>query len=268
MEHVKLNNITVYNTDYMQLLVATKNKSYDVALLDPQYGINVGKMAYLQEKNTKVVQKNGTKLNPNKNKKAYQQKEWDNEIPSFIFWKEIFRVSKNHMVFGANYFPELVGKPFLPPKRTNFKQFLKQHPIGWIIWDKCNGTNDYNDCELIKTSFNFDSYIINYMWAGMMQGSRNNGSVQEGNKKLNEKRIHPTQKPTRIYELLLTKHLKMGGVLIDTGFGSGSLGEAVQNLNNIFNVNYQLTACEKEVDYFNDSINRLTKTPTQLAIKL
>ena len=268
MKTFKTDNITIYNTDNTLLFPLLEDKQFDVSLLDPPYGIGVAKMAYLKEKNTVVVQKNGNKLNPNKNKKIYQQKEWDNEIPNYHYWQQSFRVAKYYLVFGANYFPELVGKPFLPPKRHQFSTFLYEHPTGWIIWDKMNGGNDFNDCELIKTSFNFKSYVLQYMWCGMMQGSRLDGTKQEGNKKLNEKRIHPTQKPTRLYEILLAKHLENGGGIFDAGLGSGSLAEAVQNLNNLFHAQYTLVGCEKETDYFNLLVKRLENKPKQIAIKL
>lgn len=265
MNTFKTDNITIHNTDNTFLFPLLKDKQFDVSLLDPPYGIKESLKNH-NSRNTPIKQKNGSVI---KVKDAnYVKKEWDNEIPNYHYWKENFRISNNYIVFGANYFPELVGKPFLPPRRNQFSAFLYEHPTGWIIWDKMNGSNDFNDCELIKTSFNFKSYVLQYMWSGMMQGSRLDGTKQEGNKKLNEKRIHPTQKPARLYEILLTKHLENGGGIFDGGIGSGSLAEAVQNLNNMFHAQYTLVACEKEADYFNLLVKRLKNKPKQITIKL
>ena len=117
---------------------------------------------------------------------------------------ELFRISKNQIIFGCNYFDYPFGS-------------------GRIVWDKCNGSSSFSDCELAYTSFHDSVRLFRYMWNGMIQGkSISEGHIQQGNKKLNEKRIHPTQKPVNLYRWLVQRYLKPGQLVLDTHVGSGS----------------------------------------------
>lgn len=94
---------------------------------------------------------------------------------------------------------------------------------GRIIWDKCNGNSDQSDCEIAYNSMTSRVDLFRFMWAGMMQGkSITEGHIQQGNKKRNEKRIHPTQKPLALYTWIFQKYAKPGDKVIDTHLGSGS----------------------------------------------
>lgn len=197
------------------------DRFFHLAVPDPNYGIGEAGKNH-KSRNTLVRQKDGKTMRrcPSNN---YTRKEWDNSPPPTEYFTELFRVSINQLIFGANYFKEIVGIPFKPPRRNDFDVFLLQYPKGWIIWDKCNGTSDFNDCELIWTSFDFPSYILKYMWAGMMQGkSIIEGNIMQGDKSKNEKRIHPTQKPIIIYRHLLRSFAEPGTKILDTHLGSQS----------------------------------------------
>lgn len=250
-------DIKLFKMDNIQLMDGCQDNEFNMGLVDPEYGIGESSKNH-NSRNTPVKQKNGTIIkidNPN-----YTKKDWDDSTPPYWYFRELFRVTQHHMIFGANYFPEIVGTPFKPPRRADFDQFIKDHPKGWIIWDKLNGENDFNDCELIKTSFNFDSYVLQYMWAGMMQGSRADGTKMEGNKKLNEKRIHPTQKPVRIYEILLSKYVKKNQKVLDTHLGSGSIAIASNRLG------INLVACEIDEEIYNKAIERYNQEIKQLSL--
>ena len=114
-----------------------------------------------------------------KHKRKWNKKQWDNDIPPDNIFKEIFRVSKNQVIFGGNYFTDIL-------------------PISscWVVWDKVNGMNDFADCELAWTSFKTAVRQITFQWHGMLQQDMKN----------KETRIHPTQKPLELFEKLLINH--------------------------------------------------------------
>tara|TARA_B100002049_G_scaffold145952_2_gene108422 strand:+ start:3171 stop:3908 length:738 start_codon:yes stop_codon:yes gene_type:complete len=235
---------------------------FDIAILDPEYGIGESSKNH-KSRNTPIKQKNGATLkSPNNN---YVKKNWDALPANDEYGKEIFRVSKNQIIWGANFFDWIVEKPFEPPRRKDFDKFLKENPKGWILWDKCNGTSDQYDCELAWTSFDRPSFIYQYMWAGMMQGSLLNPTKQEGNKRLNEKRYHPTQKPRKLYRWMILNYCLKGYSIFDSGFGSGNIAFVVRECNRIDKLQLHLTACEKEKDYFDSAVSRLKNTD-QLAL--
>lgn len=248
--------MTVTNECNMELMARYPDHYFDLAIVDPPYGIGESGKNH-KSRNTLVRQKDGVSMRrcPSTN---YARKDWDDKPADGIYFGELKRVSKNQIVFGGNYFDTLMA-PSKPPRREKYKKFLEKYPEGVIIWDKVNGTSDFNDCEVIHTSFKFDSYVLKYMWAGMMQGvSINQGTVMQGNKKLNEKRIHPTQKPVIIYKYILNKYAKKGYKILDTHLGSGSIAIACHDLG------VELTACERDVQYFDDAIMRIGIHKSQL----
>lgn len=192
----------VYNEDCMVGMKGYPDKYFDLAIVDPPYGINVAKMAYTQEGNRPVKQKNGSVLRVKKLK--YKHGDWDNNPPKQEYFTELFRVSKHQIIWGVNYMPILlIG--------------------GRIVWNKLNGDNSFSDAEIAYCSLHGRVRLFNFMWSGMCQGkSAVNGDIQQGNKKLNEKRIHPTQKPIELYRWLLKNYAKPGDKILDTHVGSGS----------------------------------------------
>jgi len=235
--------IHLYNGDCMDLLKQTPDKYYDLAICDPPYGIGVAKMAYTQEGERPCKQKNGSSLTVKKTK--YKKGEWDDEPPSVEWLNELLRVSKNQIIFGINY--------------MNFH--LRG---GRIVWNKLvsNGIS-FSDCEIAYCSMNNRVDNVYFRWAGMIQGvycgkDVKKAMVQQGNKKLNEKRIHPTQKPVALYKWLLQNYAKEGDTILDTHFGSLSIGIACHDMG------FELTAIELDEDYYEAGKNRLINHQRQL----
>ena len=177
----------VYNMDCIAGMKKYPDKYFDLAIVDPPYGINISQK-FAGEK-----RKSG---NGAAKKSAFANKDWDLEIPSLEYFLELFRVSKNQIIWGANYFAE-----HLP------------NSMGWIVWDKNNGTTKFADCELAFTSFNAAVRKYQFTWNGMLQDDMKN----------KEARIHPTQKPISLYDFCIQyAGIKQGDKILDTHLGSGS----------------------------------------------
>lgn len=244
--------ITITNEENMELMKRYSDNYFDVAIVDPEYGIGESKKNH-KSRNTPVKQKNGNSLKINATE--YEKKDWDNKPPGDNFFDELRRVSLNQIIFGGNYFSQITKEVFKPPRRNEYDDFIKNNPKGWVIWDKMNGGNDFNDCELIYTSYDFDTFIVYYMWNGMMQGlcvseNKQKASVQQGNKKLNEKRFHPTLKPIKIYQWMIRKFNLFRLKVLDTNLGVGSIILAC------IDAECMLIACDKETDYFEKACER------------
>lgn len=217
------------NLDCMPFMKGLSDNYFDLAIADPPYGLGMGSPSL---KNRFVKQKNGNKLPITQS--DYGKKDWDATTPNQEFFDELRRISKNQIIFGANYFG-LSG--------------------GMIVWDKLNGKSDQFGCEIIYTSFNKRTDMVYYMWNGMMQGSYcgvdiKMALIQKGNKKLNEKRIHPTQKPVMLYQYLFGKFCKTGDLVFDPMMGSQSSRLAA------YSIGLEYIGCELDHDYYIDGITR------------
>ena len=223
MEVVK--GITVTNEDNMQLMARYPDNYFELAIVDPPYGINhankAGKMAGQKYGNAAAKKRN------------YKSKDWDNEIPSLDYFKELERVSKNQIIWGGNYFCHL-----LQPKS------------GWIFWDKDNGNNNFSDGELAYSSFDCGLRMKKITWNGMIQYDMKN----------KEDRFHPTQKPIRLYEWLIMNYAKKGDKILDTHLGSGSIAIACNKLG------FKLTSCELDKEYYEKSIKRIKENTIQKSL--
>ena len=127
-------------------------------------------------------------------------------------------------LFPDNYFDLAVVDPpyFSGPERRGFYE-SKVSKIGVLVWDKCNGNSSFSDCEIAATNLFPSVRMFRYMWSGMMQGkSITEGDTMQGNKSLNEKRIHPTQKPVVLYDWIFKNYAEPGQKILDTHLGSGS----------------------------------------------
>ena len=208
--------ITITNEDNMLMMSRYLDKHFDLAIVDPPYGIGVS------SKKGHGRRKNGNSFT------NYIPKDWDNKKPNDAYWKELFRISKNQIVFGANYFTN-----YLPPS------------MGWIFWDKQFSENfSFAAGELIYTSFqtSLNKIIIKRSeWINCVSNSKDKVSL---------KRIHPTQKPVALYKWLLEKYAKEGDKILDTHLGSGSIAIACHDYG------YDLTACELDTEYYNESLKR------------
>ena len=209
--------INLYNQDCMEAMAGFDNNQFDLAIVDPPYGINISKTGNV----------GGGKL---AKVKDYGKKEWDSEIPDSEYFKQLQRVSKNQIIFGGNYMIE----------------HLQNTPC-FIIWDK-NNTGNFADAELAWSSFDTATRIFKSTWNGMLQHDMKNKEV----------RIHPTQKPVRLYEWILDNYAKEGDKILDTHLGSGSIAIACHNLG------YDLEGYELDKDYYIAAKKRLQEHQSQL----
>ena len=218
----------ITNECNMELMARYENNYFDLAIVDPPYGIN-----YVGINNTTKI-KNKNKWKTYKHNKS--KNNWDNKRPSLKYFKELKRVSKHQIIFGGNYFANLLE--------------VKK---GWIYWDKKitnSNCKSFSDGELAWTSFNCILRKFTYDWVGF--GYLNNPQKQ--------KKIHPTEKPIALYEWLLINYAKQGDKILDTHLGSGSIAIACHNLG------YHLTACELDTDYYNAAMKRLKQHQAQLRL--
>ncbi len=224
----------------MEIMPQYPDKFFDLAVCDPQYAIGADKQS---KKPIEVKQKNGNYLRV-KNTNQYTQKNWDNAIPDELYFKELFRVSKNQIIWGANYFG-LKG--------------------GCLVWDKLNGDCDQFDCEIAYVSLNNRTDLVYFLWQGMFQGvycgkDIRKALVQQGNKQLNEKRIHPTQKPVALYDWIFKNYATEGMKILDTHLGSGSSRISAHKYKLDF------VGCEIDAEYFEKAQKRYEDYANQLTL--
>ena len=182
----------VFNLDCMEGMRKYPDKYFDLAVVDPPYFTGPEKRGYYGSKVSKIGVHRDYLVSP----------EW--KVPDFDYFAELVRVSKKYIVWGCNYY-NVVFSP------------------GRIVWDKCNGSSSFSDCEIAATDLFESVRMFRYMWNGMLQGkSISEGWIQQGNKSKNEVRIHPTQKPVALYTWILQNYAKPGDKILDTHLGSGS----------------------------------------------
>ena len=181
----------ITNEDNMKLMARYPDNYFDLAIVDPPYGIGEdGAKNHSRGKATKATR--------------YTPKNWDNKAPNKQYFEELKRVSKNQIVWGANHFIENI-----PNANSSC----------WIVWDKDN-TGDFADSELAYASFKTAVRNFKWRWNGMLQQNMKN----------KQKRIHPTEKPIQLYEWLLQNYAKEGDKILDTHLGSGSIAIACHNM--------------------------------------
>jgi len=216
--------------DCMEGMAGFEDNYFDLALVDPPYGIGVNKGGY-------SLAGNGDFKGGNFKVKAtkYKGGEWDNYRPTKEYFDELLRISKNQIIWGGNYFADL-----LPTTSC------------WLVWDKDNRTSYQADCELAWTSFNTAVRKYTWRWWGLLQGDMKN----------KEKRIHPTQKPIQLYKWLLRNYAKPTDKIIDTHVGSGSSIIAFED----FGCEY--IGFEIDKDYFEAAQKRIKNHLSQYKLKL
>lgn len=232
--------LDIRNVDCMELMKEFPDNHFDLAVVDPPYGIGMDGRNSIK-KRRKKTQKNGAVSYIKRSNFAV--KDWDSAPPCENYFNKLRRVAHNQIIWGANHFISRI--PYDSPS--------------WIVWDKVNGTTNQSDCELAWTSHDKSVRKIEFMWGGMFQGSEKCGRVMEGNKKLNEKRIHPTQKPVQIYKWILANYADKGMKILDTHMGSGSSAIACHY------AGMHLTACELDEDYFREACERIERETRQTA---
>ena len=230
-EYISENGIrsVVYLMDCMEGLKQIPDKYFDLAIVDPPYGI--GASADSRVGGSYTVNMGGVKKKVAA--KQYTPKDWDFEKPTTEYWNELKRVSKNQIVWGGNYFVE------------NLKD-----SACWLVWNKRNGENNNADCELAWTSFKTAVRMFDWKWNGMLQQ----------NMKDKEERMHPTQKPKALYEWLLKNYAKESDKILDTHLGSGSSRIAACKANLPF------MGFELDEDYFKASVKRFEQYVAQKSL--
>lgn len=234
--------VTLYNSDCMEIMRGMADNSFDLAVVDPPYGIgsdnmNMGSAPNRSEPGkypgvsaaVKIRKKNRLNQGAGKLKGRrlnMSDTSWD-VAPPREYFTELFRVSRNQIIWGANYFD-------LPPTR------------GMVCWDKLQPWENFSQFELAWTSFSVPAAMFRYSNTG-------------GNNR--DKKVHPTQKPVALYEWLLMKYADKGCSVLDTHAGSLSLAIAAHRLGHRF------TGIEINKSYFDDSIARLKIETSQLRIK-
>ena len=190
-------NIKLHNQDCMLAMKDMRDNQFDLSLVDPPYGIGVGSVG----KMTSV------------SRKEYTKKDWDSCIPTKEYFDELKRVSKNQIIWGANYFNNMKASPC------------------WVIWDK---KQEFTGAvfEMAWTSFKSPAKAFRMARCEAYCGIN---------------KIHPTQKPIALYKWLLTNYAKPGYKLLDTHSGSGSFRIAA------YDMGFNLDSCELDPDYCHDN---------------
>jgi len=207
--------LSLFHADCMEIMKQYPDKYFDLAIVDPPYGLG------------NRLSDGGGKLKNTPMAVLYREKDWD-ILPKKEYWSELFRISKNQVVFGANYFLEYL---------TNTR--------GFVCWDKKQDMPTLSACELVWTSLDKPAKI-------MKQSSTD------------LERFHPTQKPIYVYDFMLNYcKVKQGDKILDTHFGSGSIALAVDKANRLDKMNLHLTACEIDKEYIDKAIKRISESIKQ-----
>ena len=222
----------VFNEDCMVGMAQYPDKYFELAVIDPPYGIGEDG---LSNNSRGGYNQDGLFTKPT----LFKAKQWDKEPAPIEYFNELFRVSKNQIIWGANH-------------------FLGMNSPCWIVWDKLNGETDFADCELAWSSFKTAVRKFSYRWNGWGQGNFVNGRDNH----LKEKRIHPTQKPIAIYKWILKNYAKPGDKILDTHLGSGSSRIAA------FDGGFDFTGYEIDKEYFDASVKRFQNHISQLKLEL
>lgn len=219
------------NMDCMEGMKEFPDQFFDLAVVDPPYFSGPEKRGYYGRKEGDIGPRNEYQISPT----------W--EIPGKEYFEELERVSKHYIIWGCNY-------------------FSYQFQPGRIIWDKCNQGSCFSDCEIAATDLFNSVRLVRYMWSGMFQGkSISEGYLQRGNKKQNEKRIHPTQKPIDLYRWIYREYTKPGMRILDTHVGSASSLIAAHE------AGLEYTGFEISKYYYDLSRARLEAEEAQMSIK-
>ena len=211
-------SVELLNIDCMEYMAGLPDKAFDLAIVDPPYGI---RQDGHRENNRSKLAKS----------KKYHKALWDMPAPDREYFIQLFRVSKNQIVWGANHF--ISAMPLNSPC--------------WIVWDKDN-TGNFADCELAWASFDTAVRKFKFRWNGMLQENMAEKEI----------RIHPTQKPVQLYRWLIANYAKDCKSILDTHLGSGSSAIAAHEWGGVF------VGCELDKDYYNAARKRFKEQTAQL----
>ena len=211
----------VLNIDCMEFMKQFPDKFFDLAVVDPPYFEGYAKKNYTgNDISTSGVKRQTSKI-----------KHW--EIPNEAYFNELFRVSKNQIIWGCNYYAKHIPH------------------FGRIVWDKQNESSTFSKCEIASHSFGVIVEKFTFMWNGMLQKNMKN----------KEARIHPTQKPVALYDWIFQNYAKPNDKILDTHLGSGSSRIAAHKNNLPF------WACELDPEYFEAQEKRFKNYASQLTLQ-
>lgn len=200
--------ITITNEDNMELMSRYPDKYFDLAIVDPPYGIDYAKRKQ-KNKNSKI---------------KYTPKTWDVDRPSKSYFDELKRVSKNQIIWGGNYFLDILG-----------------NSRGMICWDKCQPEG-------------LDQAMCEYAWISIDKSAK---IVKTSIQQIQFTRTHPTEKPIKLYKWILDVYAKQGDKILDTHLGSGSIAIACHDYG------FELTACELDKEYYDKAVERIKNHTNQ-----
>ena len=219
---IQIDNFTFYNADNMEIMAQYDDNYFDLAIVDPPYGLDLANMNMGVGKSKKASKIQNRKWKP---------KDWDKNAPTQEYFNELFRISKNQIIWGGNYFE-------LPPCKN------------YIIWDKeiPKGLS-FADCEMAWTSFFNAPKMFRY-----------SAYLDKATK------IHPTQKPIDLYDWVVSKYAKPEFKIIDTHLGSGNIAHAIDKANKLDNMNLSFVGIELDKEYFDASMKRFDLAHRQQTI--
>ena len=204
--------ITITNEDNMELMARYEDNHFDLAIVDPPYGIHKSLKGWGKDEDVRPFGR------------LYRKSDWTDELPNQKYFDELFRVSKNQIIWGGNYMTD-----YLSAERD------------WIIWDKKQSDAvNFSMHEMAWTSF---KYVPRLFRCSTVSN-----------------KVHPTEKPIKLYEWLLDQKAKDGNKILDTHLGSGSIAIACHNRG------FELTACELDKEYYNAAIKRINQHKAQLTM--
>jgi len=198
-------NINLYLGDSLEAMKKMPDNSYDLAIVDPPYGIGISSNPVRQQ---------------------HEKKQWDNAIPNGEYFKELKRVSANQIIWGGNYFLDYLGAT-----------------QGFLIWDK-------------KQPHDFSLAMCEMAWSSIQKPAK----IWTRSVLAEQGKIHPTQKPVKLYEWLLTNYAKEGDKILDTHGGSMSIAIACHDLK------FDLDLWELDEDYYKAGVERFEQHKKQLQL--
>ena len=207
-------NIELLNCDCMEYMAGLEDNAFDLAIVDPPYGIG----------DTFIGASSGAKKM--RLERVHKKMDWDENIPTELYFSELKRVSKKQVIWGVNYFNCFDG--------------------GAVVWYKNRGGNTLSQCEIASVS---GQQKVDYIALQILTGFVSD-----------EIRIHPTQKPVKLYDRILNNYAKEGDRILDTHLGSGSSAIAAHYAGHDF------VGCELDKDYYEAACERFKQATAQQAL--
>lgn len=212
--------VELLHIDCMEYMRGLPDKAFDLAIVDPPYFAEYGKKNYTGSDISTTGVRRQTK----------KINEWG--VPDAEYFSQLLRVSNNQIIWGINYYAGFTDS------------------VGRIVWDKKNDSSSFSKAEIASHSFGLRVDMFRFEWNGMLQGDMKN----------KEQRIHPTQKPVKLYEWTLANYAKQGQRILDTHLGSGSSAIAAH----YFGVDF--VGCELDKDYYDAAVKRFNEQTAQMAL--